>query len=250
MLSELLREILLEESVSVEDITDAIDNHTRVIMNYNSTRGEGNNTGPRVVEVYAYGLTKAGNPVIRAFQPYGDTTSNVPSWKLFRIDRIDNWNPTEQKFTRPASDYYKGLGEFNPNGDNTMSVVYKVAEFNGNGKEDSEKIFKTNTEMNMERLKQQLDNPINIDDLKKQQTAYNQLSNTEKGEKEEELYKTDTERGIENLRRQLENPRKIDLSQFDKGKQKSSQPTDPVDSSLEDAKNKIDNIKGKQVSFD
>lgn len=249
MLSELLSEILLEESVSVEDITDAIDNHTRVIMNYNSTRGEGNNTGPRVVEVYAYGLTKAGNPVIRAFQPYGDTTSRVPSWKMFRLDRIDNWNPTNQTFSRPASDYYKGLGDFNPNGDNTMSIVYKVAKFDGSEDNGSEEVFKTNTEKNMERLRQQLDNPINIEDLKNQQAAYNQLLNKQETEPEEEVYKTDTERGIESLRKQLENPRKIDLSQFDKRKTAPKKEVDAVDDTLDNAKDKINSIMGKQVSF-
>ena len=67
----------------------------------------------RIIEVYAYGLTKAGNPVIRAFQPYGDTSSRVPSWKFFRIDRIIYWKPTKQIFTKPASDYYKNIGNFN-----------------------------------------------------------------------------------------------------------------------------------------
>lgn len=249
MLSELLREILLEESVSVEDITDAIDNHTRVIMNYNSTRGEGNNTGPRVVEVYAYGLTKAGNPVIRAFQPYGDTTSRVPSWKMFRLDRIDNWNPTNQSFSRPASDYYKGLGDFNPNGDNTMSIVYKVAKFDGNNDNSSDEVFRTNTEKNIERLRQQLDNPINIEDLKNQQAVYNQLMNAQKDSDKDDVYITDTERGMQNLRKQLENPRKIDLSQFDKRKTAPKKEVDAVDDTLDNAKDKINSIMGKQMTF-
>ena len=249
MLSELLSEILLEESVSVEDITDAIDNHTRVIMNYNSTRGEGNNTGPRVVEVYAYGLTKAGNPVIRAFQPYGDTTSRVPSWKMFRLDRIDNWNPTNQTFSRPASDYYKGLGDFNPNGDNTMSIVYKVTKFDGNNDNSSNEVFKTSTEKNIERLRQQLDNPINIEDLKNQQAVYNQLANAKKDSDKDDVYITDTERGMRNLRKQLENPRKIDLSQFDKRKTAPKKEVDAVDDTLDNAKDKINSIMGKQMTF-
>ena len=249
MLSELLREILLEESVSVEDITDAIDNHTRVIMNYNSTRGEGNNTGPRVVEVYAYGLTKAGNPVIRAFQPYGDTTSRVPSWKMFRLDRIDNWNPTNQTFNRPASDYYKGLGDFNPNGDNTMSIVYKVTKFDSNNDNNSNEVFKTNTEKNLERLRQQLDNPINIEDLKNQQAIYNQLANAQKDSDKDDVYITDTERRMRNLRKQLENPRKIDLSQFDKRKTAPKKEVDAVDNTLDNAKGKINSIMGKQMTF-
>ena len=103
MFSKIIDEILAE-SVSVSDINDAIDNHKRIIINYH-TDGEDNATGARVIEVYVYGTTKAGNPVIRAFQPYGDTTSRVPSWKFFRLDRISDWKDTQQRFSRPASDY-------------------------------------------------------------------------------------------------------------------------------------------------
>ena len=166
MFNKLLEQIL-KESVSMNDINDAIDNHHRVIINYHS-KGEDIATGARVIEVYAYGLTKAGNPVIRAFEPYGDTRTRVPSWKFFRLDRISSWKPTQQKFSRQASFYYKGLGEFNPEGDNTMSSVYKIAKFdndanmtiNKNDKIKKDTPFKTDTEIKMERLKQQLDNPI------------------------------------------------------------------------------------------
>ena len=127
MLYQLLEQILLDESVSINDINDAIDNHKRIIINYHS-KGEDVATGARVIEVYAYGLTKAGNSVIRAFQPFGDTTTKVPSWKFFRLDRISAWKDTGQIFSSPASDYYHGLGEFNPNDDRSMSIVYKIAK--------------------------------------------------------------------------------------------------------------------------
>jgi hypothetical protein len=175
MLTELLQEVLLRESVSVNDIDDAMDNHKRVIINYHS-RGEDIATGARVIEVYAYGLTKAGNPVIRAFQPYGDTTSKVPSWKFFRLDRISAWKETGQTFSRPASDIYKGLGDFNPYDDKTMSVVYKITSFGDDDKSDTiftktnpklkQNVFKTDTEKNMERLRQQVLNPIKLSDIK------------------------------------------------------------------------------------
>jgi len=135
LLERIYNSLLLTESVSVDEVNDALDNHKRVIINYRS-KGEDKNTGARVIEVYAYGLTKAGNPCIRAFQPYGDTTSRVPSWKFFRLDRIIEWKPTEQTFDRPADFYYKNLGDFNPN------------------------------ETRMERLKQQVNNPIKLSDIK------------------------------------------------------------------------------------
>ena len=225
----IMKELLIE-SVSINDVNDAIDNHKRVIINYH-TKGENIATGSRVIEVYAYGLTKAGNPVIRAFQPFGDTTSKIPSWKFFRLDRISSWKETEQTFSRPASFYYKNIGNFNENGDETMSVVYKIANFNSNVKniqnngpklKDNDDVYKTDTEHRMERFKQQVTNPITLNDLKTQLIKNNNKTNDsgpKLKDKGEEVYKTDTERNMDNLRKQLDNPRKIDLSKFSKNKE-------------------------------
>jgi len=224
MLKELLAEILLEESVSAKDVSNVIDSHNRVIINYHSD-GKDEADGARVIEVYAYGLTKAGNPVIRAFQPYGDTTTKVPSWKFFRLDRISGWEVTDQKFSVPASDVYSGLGEFNKNGDKTMSVVYKVARF------DDEEVYKTDTEKRMDRLRQQLDNPINIRDLQKPSPVKPKEPElkTDQG-----VYKTPTERGMENLKAQLANPRKIDLDKFSKPKT-----SDDSEKEMQDLRNRL-----------
>ena len=236
LLEKVLHKILLTESVSPNEVEDAIDNHYRVIVNYHS-KGEDKNTGARVVEVYAYGLTKAGNPCFRGWQPYGDTTSKVPSWKLFRLDRVSAWKPTDQKFTHPADFYYKNIGKFNESGDETMSVVYKVAKF---GNEDEmpstpeatpkskEDVYKTDTEKNMERLRQNVSNPIKLSDIKTND-AFKQFNDAPqvtksgpkskedvKGKEEPEVFKTDTERGMENLRNQLKNPRKIELPNTNK----------------------------------
>lgn len=208
--------------------------------------------------------------VIRSFQPYGDTTSRVPSWKFFRLDRITYWKPTNQYFTEPADKHYKGIGDFNPNGDKTMSVVYKIAKFGDTSdsippvqpsspklKTDSNtEVYKTDTEKRMQRLRQQLDNPIKLSDIKtkqgfkrydnndndstkqsgpkmktnvSQQTKNDtepepmkindlrkQLDNTMSQRKNDDVFKTDTERNMERLRQQLQNPRKIDLSRLPK----------------------------------
>lgn len=159
MLRELLEQILLEESVTEDDVNNAINNHSRVVINYQSD-GKDDANGARVIEVYAYGLTKAGNPVIRAFEPYGDTTTKTPAWKFFRLDRITNWKETNQTFSMPASEIYKGLGDFNDSGDKTMSVVYKVAEFG-----DDNGVYKTDTERSIQRSREQIDNPITMKDL-------------------------------------------------------------------------------------
>lgn len=113
---------MLQESASVENVTRAMDNHSKVIINYHS-KGEDKNTGSRVIEPVAYGLTKAGNPVIRAYQPYGDTTSSTPSWKFFRLDRISYWEETSSKFDK-VPDF--NMSELNADGDETMSTVIKT----------------------------------------------------------------------------------------------------------------------------
>lgn len=234
LLEDILNKLLLKESVSINDVEDAIDNHKRIIINYHS-KGEDNNTGARVIEVYAYGLTKAGNPCIRAFEPMGDTTTKVPSWKFFRLDRISAWKPTEQTFSRPADFYYKGLGEFNPNGDETMSVVYKIAQFGNENifqQNDESKpktkqdVFKTDTENKMERLRQQLSKPITLDDIKKGDAfkQLNQNTQQETGPKtKEDVYKTDSEKELERRRQQIQNPQKIDLTKFNKDTNDKSQ---------------------------
>ena len=170
LFGEILDELLLEESASVENVTRAMDNHSKVIINY-QTKGENLHNGSRVIEPVAYGLTKAGNPVIRAYQPYGDTTSKVPSWKFFRLDRITYWEETGQKFS-DVPDYVENL---NSEGDNTMSVVIK--NYNStlrnsdtkkdlNGPKTKTDVYKTVGDRtvdlgkrNLERLK----NPIKID---------------------------------------------------------------------------------------
>lgn len=171
MLSE---SVLLVESVSANDVTDAIKGKYRVIINYNS-HGENLATGWRIIEVYAYGLSKAGNPVIRAYQPQGDTASSQPSWKFFRLDRILTWKPTGQHFTEPRELY-------NPNGDKTMSVVYLQSDFT-DGTPDTvspntttprpknePEIFRTPSEISRQEklanLRRQLDNPIFRSDLR------------------------------------------------------------------------------------
>ena len=245
LFENILNKILLTESVSVNEVEEAIDKHIRVIINYHS-KGEDKNTGARVIEVYAYGLTKAGNPCIRAFQPYGDTTSRVPSWKFFRLDRISAWKPTKQIFNRPADFYYQNIGDFNPNGDETMSIVYKIAQFGEEEKntpqtpssqpKTKQDVFKTDTEYRMERLKQQVDNPITLSDIKTGD-AFKQFNNDTpimsgpktkqdvqepSTQNQEDIYKTDTERGMDRLSQQLQNPQKIDLTQFER-KPKSQQ---------------------------
>ena len=124
---EIVREVL-NEDVDVKSVNDAIENTYEVLINYRGETGE--HTGVREIQPVAYGTTKAGFPAIRAFQPNGDTTSRIPSWKLFRLDRIESWKPQpDNVFDEPPGFNEQMLGRFNPNGDESMSQVFKVASF-------------------------------------------------------------------------------------------------------------------------
>ena len=125
---EIVREIL-NEDVDVKSINNAIDGTYEVMINYRGENGE--HTGAREIQPVAYGTTKSGFPVIRAFQPNGDTSSRVPSWKFFRVDRIESWNPMPEKVFNEPPGFNQELGKFNPNGDDSMSQVFKVANFGG-----------------------------------------------------------------------------------------------------------------------
>lgn len=155
---------LITESVSVDYITDAIKTHKQIKVNYISTWADIAD-GERIIEIYAYGLTTAGNPVIRVYQPYGDTSTKVPSWKLFLISGIKEWKETGKRFYNPPEKYNKSVPEYNEDGDRSMSVVYLNAKFYGKNEVEDEKddeIYKTSTEKGIKRLKKQLDAPTYV----------------------------------------------------------------------------------------
>jgi len=128
ILDELILEnksILLESSR--DEVVKAIEGKYRVNIYY---AGDDNTkAGKRHIEVYGFGLSKSGSPVIRAYQVFGDTKTIVPKWKLFRLDRITRWEPTSFKFYSPVSDRGTNIPAYNPNGDASMSTVYNLARF-------------------------------------------------------------------------------------------------------------------------
>ena len=75
--------------------------------------------------------TTAGNEVLRVYQAFGTTTSNI-GWKLLRTDRISGWEPTGFRFSEKALDSDPSIPSRNQSGDNSMATVYKVARFNNN----------------------------------------------------------------------------------------------------------------------
>ena len=122
---------VLNESVSEADVIKAIEGKNYVDINYADQNSSA--VGRRLIEPYAYGLTKAGNPVLRAYQISGDSLRGKPKWKFFRLDRIIGWKPRKQTFnTPPPMHGYVNAQDFNENGDKSMSVVYALADFSDN----------------------------------------------------------------------------------------------------------------------
>jgi predicted DNA-binding transcriptional regulator YafY len=116
---------LITERVERRRIVDAIQN--RKLISFYYIGDTVNVRGYRTVEPVAFGLSKANNPVIRAWQRDGvsDHPDEVPGWRLFRTDRIIQWSVLRnQSFNeqRPG---------FNPRGDESMNQIYIIAQFPG-----------------------------------------------------------------------------------------------------------------------
>jgi len=60
--------------------------------------------GARIIEPHCLGRSTEGHYLLRAYQTSGASESGAPvNWKLFRVDRIESLEPTDDTFdgTRP-----------------------------------------------------------------------------------------------------------------------------------------------------
>jgi hypothetical protein len=127
---------IINESVSNDEVLDAIHNRRYVRIKYDDEKppmkgiDKGNPKGSRVIMPMAIGTTKAGNPVVRAFQWNGNSRRGAPKWKFFRLDRITSWKPFKKQFTAPPDDLY------NYTGDRSMLSFIDNAKFNFNTQGD------------------------------------------------------------------------------------------------------------------
>jgi len=119
-LYNLYKEVIIE-NINRNIITNIIDRRTRATLYYDDGE-DGGGKGKRTVDIYAYGVSKAGNQVIRAYQPFGDTTTTSPNWKLFRVDRIISLTPTKYIFQN-------AMDKYNFNGDEGMVGDIKQVYF-------------------------------------------------------------------------------------------------------------------------
>jgi len=127
-LFEILQKVL-NESIGENEIIDSINNHNYVEINYDDEKYH--ITGKRLIQPYAYGLTKAGNPCLRAFQIEGDTLRGEPKWKTFLISRVLSWHPRKQTFNIPPPMQGYNAPDYNSEGDGSMTKVFIQAKFEG-----------------------------------------------------------------------------------------------------------------------
>lgn len=117
---------LLLESAQSSEITDAILNFRPARIKYR-TKGQNYRTGARLIYPVAFGVTTSGYPVVRAFQEKGESTTSVPAWKFFRVDRIISWKTLTK--TADGKDYHfdpEVLSGLNKNGDKGMVEIYAI----------------------------------------------------------------------------------------------------------------------------
>jgi hypothetical protein len=121
------KKVSLNESVSSDEVKAAIDGKYNVNILYRDF--EDQPPSKRYIQVYNFAKTKAGNDAIRAYQIFGGSKRGNKNgfWKIFRIDRIEGWFPTNIKWAQPVSNLDSSIPKYNPNGDRSMSqVMYKV----------------------------------------------------------------------------------------------------------------------------
>ena len=117
---------LILEVASRDQVSDAIKNKRVCVINYNGDEPGGK--GLRVIEPVAFGLSKKGNAVLRAWDREGASHTAykgekpLPGWRLFRLDKMDFIRPTQETFDTPKPGY-------NPNGDKSMERVFINAVF-------------------------------------------------------------------------------------------------------------------------
>ena len=98
----------------------------KVVIYYQGDEPGGN--GLRTIEPVCFGYSKAGNPVLRAWDLEGAShraylgKKPLPSWRFFRVDKMEFIRPTQENFTEPKPGY-------NPTGDKSMDRMIINAVF-------------------------------------------------------------------------------------------------------------------------
>ena len=115
---------VLNENVSQQDAIDALNSKRVVMITYNDEK-ENPPLGKRWIEPCSLvDMNGHGKLALRAYAYSGASRrGEIPDWRLFRLDRIQSWQPTNAKFTKAPDNRY------NPNGDKQYQVIAQV-QFN------------------------------------------------------------------------------------------------------------------------
>jgi len=117
---------LITEAASIDDIKKSIEQKQVCSIYYEGDEPGGR--GLREIEPVALGRSKAGNLVLRGWDRTGASHTAykgeqpLPSWRLFRVDKISMLKPTRENFTQAQPGY-------NFNGDKSMTQVILIAKF-------------------------------------------------------------------------------------------------------------------------
>lgn len=124
-LTKSLKELIVEVA-SIENVIDCVKNRKRCIIYYDGDEPGGK--GLREIEPVAFGISKAGNKVVRAWETEGSSHRGylgkrpMPGWRLFRLDKILSLKPTGEIFDQIRPN-------FNVNGDKSMNSIIIVSKF-------------------------------------------------------------------------------------------------------------------------
>lgn len=120
---------------SSNPIVDDVNNKRVISIYYMGDKQ--NKPGWRTILPVAYGShssdTYGNKDYIRAWQWKGDSVRGIPKWKLFRVDRVRNWNRSSTQTVTDVPD-----PRYNPKGDKWMDQIYAFATF-GNVQENKKK---------------------------------------------------------------------------------------------------------------
>lgn len=121
------KSFILKEDAQIDRISGAVTGMHPVMLKYSDGQG-GGGENKRLIYPVAYGISTAGNPVIRAFQKQGSTKTSSPSWKLFRLDRVKSLRVITSRTFNPEE-----LVGFRRDGDEQMTTLYCISPI-GNAK--------------------------------------------------------------------------------------------------------------------
>lgn len=118
--------ITVQKTIISDDIPSILHSRTMTIINYNDDKPNPH-TNARQIAIVAYGLTKAGNLAIRAYERFGDSRSAaegegvIPDYRMFLVKRIQSIKPMTgtQPWGRDLLD-----SRYNWSGDKGLPTLY------------------------------------------------------------------------------------------------------------------------------